>query len=49
MGACKIAFANPTEIVNEFTLNAPYKEEFTFDGWYAEADFSGEKITKVSP
>ena len=49
LGACKIAFANPEEIVNEFTLNAPYKEDFTFDGWYAEADFSGEKITKVSP
>ena len=49
LGACKIAFANPEEIVNEFTLNAPYKEDFTFDGWYAEPDFSGEKITKVSP
>ncbi|MBQ9704737.1 MAG: InlB B-repeat-containing protein [Paludibacteraceae bacterium] len=43
------AFANPTEVVAEFTLNEPYKKGFTFDGWYATADFSGEKITKVSP
>ena len=45
----KHAFANPTEIIAEVTLNAPYKEDATFDGWYAAADFSGEKITKVGP
>ena len=45
----KHAFANPTEITREIVLLAPYKEGFTFDGWYAEEDFSGEKITKVSP
>ena len=45
----KHAFANPTKVMAEVTLNAPYKEGFTFDGWYATADFSGEKITKISP
>lgn len=47
--AWKHAFANPTEIMTEVTLNAPYKEGFTFDGWYATSDFSGAKITTVSP
>ena len=43
----KHAYANPTEPTAEFVLNAPYKEGSTFDGWYASADFSGEKVTKV--
>lgn len=43
------AFANPTEVVTEITLNAPYKEGYTFDGWYANADFSGAKVTTVGP
>ena len=42
-------FANPSEIKTGITLNAPYKEGFTFDGWYATADFSGDKITYVDP
>ena len=45
----KHAFDNPTEVVTEVTLNAPYHPELTFYGWYATADFSGEKYTKVSP
>ena len=45
--AWKHAFANPTEPTAEFVLNAPYKEGATFDGWYAAADFSGEKVTKI--
>ena len=49
LGKTKMAFDNPTEIVTEVALNAPYKEGFTFDGWYAAADFSGEKITKLDP
>ena len=49
LGATKMAFANPTEVVAEFTLNAPYKEDFTFDGWYADSLFSGAQIIKVSP
>ena len=43
----KHAFANPTNPTAEFVLNAPYKEGATFDGWYAAADFSGDKVTKV--
>ena len=45
--AWKHAFANPTEPTAEFVLNAPYKEGATFDGWYAAADFSGEKVVKI--
>lgn len=45
--AWKHAFANPTEPTGEWVLNAPYKEGVTFDGWYANADFSGEKVTKI--
>ena len=43
----KHAFANPTEPTAEWVLNAPYYEGKTFDGWYAAADFSGEKVTKI--
>ncbi len=43
----KSSFANPTEPTTEVTLYAPYKEGATFDGWYAAADFSGEKVTKI--
>ena len=45
----KHAFANPTEIAAEVVLNIPYKEGYTFDGWYATADFSGDPIVTVSP
>lgn len=45
----KHGFANPTEVTADFTLNTPYYEGYTFDGWYAEADFSGEKVTAVGP
>lgn len=45
----KMGFDNPTEVAFEVTLNDPYRAEFTFAGWYAAADFSGEKVTKVSP
>ena len=45
--AWKHAYANPTEPTAEWVLNAPYKEGETFDGWYASADFSGEKVTKI--
>ena len=46
--AWKHAFANPTEPTGEWVLNAPYKEGSTFDGWYAAADFSGEKVTVIN-
>ena len=45
--AWKHAFANPTEPTAEWVLNAPYKEGSTFDGWYAAADFSGDKVVKI--
>ena len=48
MPAWKHAFANPTEPTAEFVLNAPYLEGKTFDGWYAAADFSGDKVTTVN-
>ena len=44
----KHAYANPTEPTGEWVLNAPYKEGHTFDGWYATADFSGEKVTTIN-
>ena len=46
--AWKHAFANPTEPTGEWVLNAPYYEGMTFDGWYAAADFSGEKVTVIN-
>lgn len=45
--AWKHAFANPTEPTAEWVLNVPYYEGKTFDGWYAAADFSGEKVVKI--
>lgn len=47
--AWKKGFANPTEIVTEIALNAPYKEDYTFDGWYDNAEFTGEPIDTLSP
>ena len=46
--AWKHAFANPTEPTGEWVLNAPYKEEYSFDGWYATVDFTGEKVTTIN-
>jgi len=43
----KSSFANPTEPTAEVALYAPYKEGFTFDGWYAAADFSGERVATI--
>ena len=48
MPAWQHGFANPTEPTAEFVLNAPYLEGKTFDGWYATADFSGEKVLTVN-
>ena len=31
-----------------FVLNTPYKEGYTFDGWYANADFSGAKVISIN-
>ena len=44
----KSGFANPTNPTEEFVLNAPYKEGYTFAGWYTTPDFSGKKVTTVN-
>ena len=45
--AWKHGFANPTEPTSDWVLNAPYKEGYTFAGWYATPDFSGNKVTTI--
>ena len=40
-------FPLPTQPTEEIVLNAPYKEGYEFDGWYANSDFSGAEITVV--
>ena len=45
--AWKHGYANPTEPTGEWVLNAPYLEGESFLGWYWNADFSGEKVTKI--
>ena len=47
--AWKHGFDNPTNPTGEWVLNAPYKEGSTFLGWYSTSDFSGNKVTSVSP
>ena len=44
----KSGFANPTNPTEEFILNAPYREGYTFAGWYTTPDFSGKKVTTVN-
>ena len=41
-------FANPTNPTAEFILNAPYREGYTFVGWYTTPNFSGEKVTTIN-
>lgn len=53
----KKGFVNPTSVTEPYALQKPYKEEiidgltvkYTFDGWYASADFAGEKIDTLLP
>lgn len=53
----KKGFVNPTSVTEPYALQKPYKEEliegvvvrYTFDGWYATEDFSGEKIDTLLP
>ena len=40
-------FPLPTQPTEEVVLNAPYKEGYEFDGWYAASDFSGAEVTTV--
>ena len=44
----KSSFVNPTNPTEEVTLWAPYKEGATFDGWYWNEDFSGDKVTTIN-
>ncbi len=48
MPVWKHGFCNPDHVNAEFTLNAPYYSGYTFDGWYAESDFSGSKVTSIN-
>lgn len=48
MPAWQHGFANPTAPTTSFVLNAPYKEGYTFGGWYTNATFSGSNITTVN-
>lgn len=45
---CSFTLPNPMYPTKEVTLNNPTKEGYIFDGWYANADFSGAKVTKVN-
>lgn len=45
---CSFTLPNPTYPTSEVTINNPTKEGYIFDGWYANADFSGAKVTKVN-
>ena len=38
---------NPTQPTTTVVLGNPYKENYRFEGWYAEADFSGTAVTTV--
>lgn len=46
--SCSFTLPNPTYPTSEVTINNPTKEGYIFDGWYANADFSGAKVTKVN-
>ena len=48
MPAWQHGFTNPTAPTTSFVLNAPYKEGYTFGGWYTNATFSGSNITTVN-
>lgn len=42
--------SNPAtyNIEQAVTLQAPTKELYTFEGWYQQADFSGDKVTQIA-
>ena len=46
----KHAFAGPATYdgTKEVVIPSPYKEGFTFDGWYDNAAFTGNKITSIA-
>ena len=46
--AWKQVYTYPTSVTSEFTLYDPYRKGYTFLGWYANTDFSGEKVTTIN-
>ena len=44
----KHGYDNPTQPTKEWVLNAPYKENYLFEGWYATNTFTDEPITTVN-
>ena len=43
--------SNPTYYTVEtptITLQAPTRERYTFEGWYLQSDFSGDKVTQIA-
>lgn len=46
--AWKHAYANPTTVDAEFVLNEPYKDGWTFMGWFTEPDGKGTKVTSIN-
>ena len=40
--------ANYTVETPTITLQAPTKAGYTFDGWYSDAEFTGEKVTTIA-
>lgn len=46
----KHAFAGPATYdgTTEVIIPSPFKEGFTFDGWYDNAEFTGSKITSIA-
>ena len=45
--AWKQGFKNPKNPTEEYVLNAPYREGYVFEGWYANEDLSREVVTTV--
>ena len=39
---------NYTIETSTITLQAPTKNRYTFDGWYSDAEFTGEKVTTIT-
>jgi uncharacterized repeat protein (TIGR02543 family) len=46
----KQAFAGPATYdgTTEIIIPSPYREGFTFDGWYDNAEFTGNKVTSIA-
>lgn len=47
-GATHTNPANYTVETPTITLQAPTRELYTFEGWYQQADFSGDKVTQIT-